>query len=135
VTVLGPFLPLERVDDGVLARLRDVVAGHAQSDFALTSIRVVLGALMLVPDRIDYFAALAKALVRAWPEARSRRPSTWFVGPHLTVARGFSPVATLRVRRALAPQLPIAARAAEVRLVTLADPAQTVARFELGAGR
>jgi hypothetical protein len=133
VTVLGPFLPLERIDDGVLARLQDMIARYAQADFALASIRVVLGAVLLVPDRVDYFASLGKTLVREWPEARSRRPSTWFVGPHLTVARGFGPITTLRVRRELAPLLPIAARASEVALVTLAERAETVARFELGA--
>jgi hypothetical protein len=133
VTVRGPFLPLERIDDAVIARLEAVVAEHPPSDFAFASVRVIPGAVLLVPEPDELFRSLAAALFHEWPEAARRRTAARLVGPHLTVARSASLAALLRVRRRLAPLLPIAARASEVRLVTLADPAQTVGRFELGA--
>jgi hypothetical protein len=133
VTVLGPFLPVELIDDAVPARLEAIVARHRPSDFALVAARVVPGAVLLAPAPDQLFRSLARAFAAEWPEAGRWRPGARLVGPHLTVARTFNPAALLRVRRQLAPLLPIAAHASEVVLVALADPARTIARFELGA--
>jgi 2'-5' RNA ligase len=128
VTVAGPFLPVERVDEPTLARLRELVAAHAATRFSLAQMRFLPGVVLLVPEPRDPFGALRHALEREWPEIRRIRPlGARLVGPHLTVARTLDPRAVRRLRRVIAPHLPIVVDARELHLVTLTAPAEVTA--------
>jgi hypothetical protein len=129
VTVVGPFLETDRIDDAVLARLEGLVCSCPAWSFSLTRVRWLGGAVVLLPDGASEFVELRERLLAEWPGLRRRR----LVGAHVTVARGWSPLTAVWVGRAVRRQLPIESRAAEVVLVELSDRSRQLARFPLAA--
>jgi 2'-5' RNA ligase len=118
VTVLFPFLPLERLDDDALAAVARIVASVPAFDVALTRVawfgdRVV----WLAPEPAEPFRALTLAVWRRFPEAPPYANEHTDVVPHLTIGSG-APVDRLAAAAAaVARHLPIAARTEAVHLI------------------
>src|SRR4029078_6820463 len=68
VTILYPFVPLARVDDEVVARLREIAASVRCFDYRLAQMRRFPVALYLAPDPDVSFSALTAAVGRAFLE-------------------------------------------------------------------
>ncbi|MEU6409995.1 2'-5' RNA ligase family protein [Microbispora sp. NPDC046933] len=88
VTVLYPFLPRERLDDGVLAALRDLFAARRPFQVAFGGVGRFPGVLHLAPEPDDPLRKLTEAAVGRWPEAPPYGGRFGDVVPHLTVAEG-----------------------------------------------
>jgi hypothetical protein len=128
MTIVGPFLPADRVDRSVLARLEELASAHRAWPFSLTRVRRLGGAVVLLPDHASGFVDLREVVLREWPELRRRR----LFGAHLTVARGWSPFAALVVARALRSRLPIESSASELVLLELSERSRPLARVRFG---
>jgi 2'-5' RNA ligase len=115
VTVLGPLLPLARVDDAVLARIDDVVSAFPAFRLSFTAVRRLPGVVFLAPEPIEPLRALTKALERALPEApRYGRLGGRLAIYHLTVARGLASRRLREIRAELEGRLPFDAEVDEV---------------------
>ena len=68
VTLLGPFMPVERIDETVRAQLRALFARHEPIDISLTSVRRFPGVLYLGLEPDAACRALADDLAAAFPE-------------------------------------------------------------------
>jgi len=147
VTLLGPFMSAERVDDGVIARLGETFAGRSPIDLELTSVRRFPGVLYLALAPEDCCQPIADDLASAWREFPPYEGAFDRVIHHLTVARGLTEEAEREVESAVSPQLPISARIDKAQLVAYdADayeralsrapgpmpPARVLATFRLG---
>jgi len=135
ITVLFPFVPPERVDAAVLARVRQALAAIRAFDFTLTSVRRFPATAYLAPDPPAPFVALTEALVREFPEHPPFGGEFDSVIPHLTVAHGDADGATA-VERELAARLaahgPVRARCVAVDLYENATGRwRPMHRFEL----
>ncbi len=136
VTVQGPFLPPERVDDQVLARLEALLRDAGSRPFSLTAARRLPGIVYLAPESDEPFARLTQLLAREWPELPGYGGGIRSVGRyHLTVARTLSPLTARAAARAIQPFLPIAARTEEALLFAVdSDERVTrVGRFAIGS--
>ncbi|MGP3771524.1 2'-5' RNA ligase family protein [Streptomyces sp. SDT5-1] len=91
VTVLYPFLPLDRITSETEAELRDLFASAPPLSLAFTELRRWPGVLYLPPSPDDPLRALMKALRERWPEAVPYRGVFGDEGldPHLTLASGW----------------------------------------------
>jgi 2'-5' RNA ligase len=114
VTLLYPFVPAERVDDGLLADLRAVLGAFPPFAFSLAEVRRFPAVLYLAPDPAAPFVALTEACVRRWPEHPPYGGAFPDIVPHLTLAEGPEPPG-LSERAAAA--LPIEATAREAWLM------------------
>ena len=130
LTLTVPFLPSGRADE-----VADFAAGMEPFDYALVRCARFPTALYLVPEPDDRLHALIDAVLRRWPEYPRYGGAHADVVPHVTVAENDFDSA----EAAVAPRLPIAARAEELLVLALVDPAarrwEPYARFPLGAGR
>ncbi|XVQ84389.1 2'-5' RNA ligase family protein [Microbispora siamensis] len=88
VTVLYPFLPRERLDDGVLAALRDLFAARRPFEVAFGDVGRFPGVLYLAPAPGGPLRGLTEAVVGRWPEAPPYGGRFGDIVPHLTVAEG-----------------------------------------------
>ena len=108
VTVLYPFVPPERLDDGVLERLA-AAAGTVPS-FDLTFARTDWfgeEVLWLAPEPAGPLKALTAAVCAAFPDFPPYGGAHDEVIPHLTIAHG-APLAVLHaVAESVEAQLPI----------------------------
>ncbi|WP_329130372.1 2'-5' RNA ligase family protein [Streptomyces sp. NBC_01476] len=117
VTVLYPFLPDDRIDDGVLAELREMFAGHEEFTLDFTGFGRFPELLWLAPEADGPVRALTAAAEARWPEAPPYGGAFDDVIPHLTVAVKL-PVETFdAMERELAPGLPLRTRVSGVHLV------------------
>ena len=104
VTILYPFVPPERIDDGVDDAVRSVVAGHRSFAFSLrTAERFEDGLLWLEPSPPEPFLALIEALADRFPEYPPYGGEIDVIVPHVTVAMQGS----LEMHGALSAGLPI----------------------------
>ena len=110
VTLLGPFMPPELIDDAVLAQLRAVSARHDAIDLALTSVRRFPGVLYLGLEPEHGCRALADDLAAAFPEYPPYEGQFERVVHHVTIARDLDAEADREVTMELARALPIRAR-------------------------
>ena len=132
MTLLFPFVDVQRLDKDCVRRLREAIGGFGAFDFTLTgTARFDDGVLYLTVAPVNSFRELISRICKAFP---GRLPYGRFapdeVVPHLTVvtAEGYPDGPTSgdlevfdRVEAQLAPSLPIACRARTV--VVIADSA------------
>ena len=136
VTVLWPFLPPDEVDAAVEDQLAALFAGEEPFDALLTGFGSFPDAFYLTPEPAARFHALTELVWRQWPECPPFAGAYDEVVPHLTVALDPDEAALAGMARALAPRLPLAARADRVLLAEEgADGVYRLRRaFALGAG-
>jgi 2'-5' RNA ligase len=117
VTLLYPFVPPERLDEEVEAKLGDVIGEAEPFDFALRRTdRFSEQLLYLAPEPPEPFLRLTQAIAAAWPEHPPYEGAHETVIPHLTVASADDPVLE-SITAALERKLPIHARATEALLL------------------
>ncbi|MGE5229815.1 MAG: 2'-5' RNA ligase family protein [Deltaproteobacteria bacterium] len=135
VTALWPFLPVDAVDAAVEGRLDGLLAGVPAFTFALTRIAELADAVVLVPEPAEPFAALTRLFWDEWPECPPFGGAYEDVAPHVVVAVDPAPADRAAIEAALAPLLPLAARATEVLLVEEAASGalRERRRFSLGS--
>ncbi|MBE1559367.1 2'-5' RNA ligase family protein [Nonomuraea africana] len=117
VTVLYPFLRLERIDAGVRAELGRLFAARRAFDVTFRAAGRFPGVLYLAPEPEGPLRELTEAVAARWPEAPpygGRHPD---VVPHLTVADGAEPGVLAAMEADLAARLPFTAQAGGVTLV------------------
>jgi hypothetical protein len=135
VTALWPFLPVEALDAAVERRLVELLSGAQPFAFALTRVATLADAAVLVPEPAEPFARLTRLLWDEWPEYPPFGGAFDDIAPHVTLAIDPSAADRAGIKAALAPRLPLAARASEVLLVEEAasGPLRVRRRFALGA--
>jgi uncharacterized protein YhfF len=105
VTVLYPFLPRERLDDGVLAALRDLFAARRPFEVAFGGVGRFPGVVYLAPEPDGPLRELTEAVAGRWPEARPYGGRFGDIVPHLTVAKGLDDEVAERVAADLTADL------------------------------
>jgi hypothetical protein len=132
LTLTVPFVPSEQLDHDELA---EFATGFAPIDFALTRLARFERALYLAPEPEGELLALTHAVLARWPEHPRYGGLHDDVVLHVTVAEDEMDAA----EAAVAPHLPIPARADELLVLALADENarrwEPFARFRLGDGR
>ena len=136
VTVLYPFLPPARVDDEVVAALREVFAAVPRFDATFGHIEWFGDTVVwLAPQPDRSFRDLTAAVVRRFPETP---PYEGVYGddvvPHLTIGQDAPRDVLGRAGDAVTAQLPIRARVDAVRLIAgsrAPDSWRTVCEFPL----
>jgi hypothetical protein len=113
VTVLYPFVPTERVEDALLADLRDLFASQAAFAFDLARVARFPDVAWLAPEPSEPFNVLTQAVAERYPDYPPYEGIHETVIPHLTVAEGDVELQD-EVETALAEHLPIAAQARDV---------------------
>jgi hypothetical protein len=133
ITLLGPFLPPDKVGSRVVERLRSLFALCQPVGFCLTSVERLAGLVYLCPEPVMPFRRLTEMLEREWPEAP--RFGSAYGRPlyHLTVARGAGDFD--EIREALSGRLPIGATALEALLLAKGAEfdVRVIARFPFGS--
>ena len=87
VTILYPFMPPTDVDDGVIAKLREVADSVPSFSYRMAGLqRFSIGTLYLVPDPGAPFKQLIDAVHRAFPDYPPFAGKFATVVPHVTVA-------------------------------------------------
>jgi 2'-5' RNA ligase len=120
VTILVPFVPPERIDDGVVRRLRDALDGTRPFPFRLAEVRCFPDVVYLAPEPAEPFLVLTSAVHRAFPECPPYGGAHASVVPHLTVAHVFGDAQRTvadELRRALPRPHGIEARCDELVLI------------------
>ena len=87
ITVLYPFVPLERITDSVARKLRVLLSSFAPFEFRLARIGRFPTALYLAPEPAQPFIGLTEAVVRAFPDYPPYGGQYDSIVPHLTVAQ------------------------------------------------
>lgn len=133
ITVLVPFLPLDRIDDAVRGWLTDSFADTAlDREVVFDEVRSFPSVVWLHPQHADPFVRLTEAVHRRWPECPPYEGQHDEVIPHMTVAHG-SDLAHL-VQLDLADELPLAGTIDSVHLYAWTKGRwRDHARFPLGA--
>jgi 2'-5' RNA ligase len=121
VTLLFPFVPAERVDEGVIAELQRLFA--ATSPFAVTfrELRRWPETVYLAPEPPEPFARLTEAIAERWPGYPPYEGVHETVIPHLTVAYGDDALLG-EVEADVKPKLPIEAHVTEAVLLEELEP-------------
>ncbi|MFJ9125114.1 2'-5' RNA ligase family protein [Streptomyces sp. NPDC102340] len=90
ITLLYPFLPLDRITPEADADLRALFSSKPPLPLTFTAVRRWPGVLYLPPAPDDPLRALTKAIRERWPEAVPYRGIFGDEGldPHLTLASG-----------------------------------------------
>ena len=110
ITLLGPFLPPDRIDDAVRERLGVIFAHVKPIDFRLQTVRAFESAVYLAPDPATPFAELTALLWREWPQCPPYGERFDEPVPHLTVAVPGETDILEVVAAALGERLPLRAR-------------------------
>ncbi|MEU7743286.1 2'-5' RNA ligase family protein [Nonomuraea sp. NPDC049158] len=116
VTVLVPFLDIDRVGSAVIDDLRVLIGAHSPFAVRFDECRRFPDVLYLAPTPEQPFRALTEAVAARWPEAPPYGGQFADVIPHLTVAYGQEPQAFHEVEAALTPRLPVTAHVSSVSL-------------------
>jgi len=136
VTVLYPFVPPDEISDGVVSTLQGLFAGVAPFDFVLDRVAWFGDTVVYIaPAPAAPFVALTKLVQARFPAYPPYEGAFDDVTPHLTVGDRGGVDALRRAEAAVAPALPIAARASDVWLMTGSATAgawRVRARFPLG---
>ncbi|GIH73534.1 2'-5' RNA ligase family protein [Sphaerimonospora thailandensis] len=117
VTVLYPFLPADRIDDRLLAELRELFAAHAPFEVRFDRCGRFPAVLYLAPEPAMPFTKLTEAVVARWPEAPPYGGQFDQIIPHLTVAETADPRIGDEIEADLLPRLPINTHADAVTLL------------------
>jgi len=113
ITLLYPFVPTEKVGDGLLAQLRGLFASEAAISFDLTRLDRFPEVAWLAPEPAERFKALTDLIATRFPDYPPYEGAHDEVIPHLTVAEGGTELQD-RVEAAVSGRLPIHAHAAAV---------------------
>lgn len=136
VTILAPFVPPDRVDDGVLSVLADVI--HAMPAFDVTFARVAWfgqAVVWLAPEPAEPFRAMTRAVWDKFPDYPPYGGAIRDVVPHLTIGMDQPAGVLAQAGRKVEPALPVSARVEAVTLMQGArEPGtwQIVGEFPLG---
>jgi 2'-5' RNA ligase len=120
ITLLFPFVPRERVDDGVVARLRRLFAAHERFAFALTRLETFPEVVWLAPEPAEPFGALTRAIHAEFPDYPPYEGVFAEVIPHATmaeVAETELDAVTGKIAARVEKLLPVELRADEVTLL------------------
>jgi 2'-5' RNA ligase len=125
VTLLAPFTPPDQLGAGRMREVRDALAGFEPFDFELRE-TAYLGlstrrVLYLRPEPSEPFLDLIEALRESFPEHPPYGEPSLKPIPHVTVATTPDDRLLERIERAIRPELPIEARAAEALIVEYGD--------------
>jgi 2'-5' RNA ligase len=115
VTILYPFIRARAIDAAVERELAAVVGRFAAFDFRLERFGRFPGVLYLAPEPGAPFVEVTRAIAERWPAYQPYGGAFSEIVPHLTIAAGEEPAGA---EQELEPQLPVAARAEEVWLMT-----------------
>ncbi|MFE2377558.1 2'-5' RNA ligase family protein [Streptomyces sp. NPDC059398] len=134
LTVLYPFLRVDRIDDGVLGALTGLIGGHRTFDVVFRECGRFPGLLHLVPEPDGPVRALTRAVHARWPEAP---PYGGRFGedpaPHVTLTQGQGPAVLDRVEADVRTKLPFGTSVRSVGLVAYDGTAwSSRAEFPLG---
>jgi 2'-5' RNA ligase len=134
VTVLGPLIPVEAVDDQLHATLRRMYEATAPFDFRLEEVGVFTGtAVYLAPDPARRFAKLTADAVKAFPSYPPYGGKFDNVVPHMTLGPIWSPEMERALVAAGTAAVPIEATATEVRLILNDHKSfHTIGQYPLG---
>ncbi|MEV0353089.1 2'-5' RNA ligase family protein [Nonomuraea sp. NPDC050680] len=116
VTVLFPFLDIDRIGPAVIDDLSVLIGEHSPFAVRFDTCRRFPEVLYLAPTPEQPFRALTEAVVARWPEAPPYGGQFAEVIPHLTVAHGQQAQVFHEVEAALTPRLPITAHVSSVSL-------------------
>jgi 2'-5' RNA ligase len=116
VTVLFPFLDIDRIDTAVVDGLRTLIGNHSPFAVRFAGCRRFPDVLYLDPTPDQPFRALTEAVAAQWPEAPPYGGQFVDVVPHLTVAHGQKPLVFDEVEAALTARLPVDAVISSVSL-------------------
>ncbi|MCD7438424.1 2'-5' RNA ligase family protein [Streptomyces lincolnensis] len=117
VTVLFPFLDLDRIDRGVHDALGEVFGRHPSFEVRFARCGRFPGLLYLVPEPDTPFRRLTDAVVERWPETPPYGGKYGDAVPHLTVAQDLDEAAEEQAEADLLTRLPVLARVSAVDLV------------------
>lgn len=118
VTLHVPFVPVDRLDDDLLRRLRRLFGRFDGFDYHLRRFeRFEGGVLYLAPEPPDPFVSLSSALAEEFPQYPLYEGIHDVVIPHVTVADGGDQELHARIRADAEPGLPVSCRAHEATLV------------------
>jgi 2'-5' RNA ligase len=121
VTVMFPWLPVERLHDGELGALREIAADVPSFDVALTEFGRFPRTLWLAPRPADPFVRLTLDIERRWPDTPAYAGRFPSIVPHLSIGDAVDPDTLGHVVADVAPQLPIEGRVEEIVLMTRDD--------------
>jgi 2'-5' RNA ligase len=124
VTLLFPFIPVERLSESDEARLAALIAAEPAFDASFPRMARWPGVLYLEPQPPQPFLALTEAIATAWPEHPPYEGAHDQVVPHLTVAESEDESLRAHIAKDVEPRLPVELRVREAQLY-----------FEDGAGR
>lgn len=116
VTVLVPFLDVDRIDAAVIDDLRTLISRHGPFAVRFGGCRRFPDVLYLEPIPDQPFRALTEAVAARWPETPPYGGQFADVVPHLTVAHSQKPHVFDEVEAALTARLPVAAYISSVSL-------------------
>jgi 2'-5' RNA ligase len=137
VTVVYPFLPPDRIDEAVLATVRDVVAAVPRFDVWLNRVAWFGDTVVWVAPQPDRpFRDLTAGVWHRFPETPPYAGAHAEIVPHLTIGHDAARPVLQQAAAAVAAQLPIPAAIDKVRLITGTpnhSPWPTVCEFPLGA--
>ena len=113
ITILYPFVPTEKVDDELLAQLRELFRAEAAFAFELPRVARFPEVAWLAPEPSEPFTALIELVAARFPDYPPYEGAHDEVIPHLTVAEGGIELQD-RVEEAVSGHLPIRAHADHV---------------------
>lgn len=116
VTVLVPFLDIDRIDAAVIDELRVMFGGHSPVTVRFEECGRFPDVLYLAPTPDQPFRALTEAVAARWPEAPPYGGQFAEVVPHLTVAHRQPAHVLDETEAALTVRLPIIADVGSVSL-------------------
>jgi 2'-5' RNA ligase len=114
VTVLYPFLALDRIDESVTATLRDVLAARPAFELEFRRCGRFPDAIYLDPEPAEPCRRLTEAIAARWPEAPPYGGIFDAVVPHLTVAQTADEETLAGVERDVAGKLPVRSAVREI---------------------
>jgi 2'-5' RNA ligase len=136
VTVLYPFLPPDRIDEAVLATVREVVAAVERFDVWLSRVAWFGDTVAWVAPQPDQpFRDLTTMVWRRFPQTPPYGGAHAEVVPHLTIGHDAVRPVLQEAATAVAAQLPIRAAVTTVRLIAGTpghSPWRTMGEFPLG---
>lgn len=118
VTLLFPWLPLDRLTGGELGAVREIAASVPAFDVRFNEFGRFPRTLWLAPTPADPFVRLTLQFERRWPEAPAYGGRFPTVVHHLSIGDAVDPDALGHVVADVAPKLPIIARVDELALMT-----------------
>jgi 2'-5' RNA ligase len=131
VTVLYPFLPLDRIDDAVCTELTALFAGQPAFEATLTGCARFPEVFYLRAQPEATFQQLTAVVHQRWPEAPPYGGQFETVIPHLTVAHSGDAAIHLELELEIGPLLPLTVGVREVQLIGCGESWLELARFPL----